>query len=213
MRGYWDQESVLKCLALSLVEMGIPLGVYLILSSMGPSLNRLSFASMFIYLAVFIALTRMAFPEFHTGQIFALIGINGIGVSLLGLLNALGPFFLYLYLLILAGFGIMWISASYHWKKQINKLKNILPGWQRERKNWIEKQIQDRNHFHTFCFECCHFDSRDRTCTLELFTGTVTQVNFPEKSRETYCLYWNVGQHPNIRKERSRGFSPKKTLG
>jgi len=200
IRGYSGFDDIRKLFFLSLIEMGLPMAIYLALRSFGLQRNSLAFSAVLVYLAVFIALTRLTYTELHTGQIFVMIAGNGIGVSLLGLLNSFGPFFLYSYLLVIILLGLLRISGAVHLQNRLKKIKRDLPDWERKKKEWIQDQLKSGKRFHTLCFECCHFNSDRRNCGLELHKGPIANIRFPYINHEPYCLYWNVVDHPNIKK-------------
>ena len=199
IRGYGGLPDTRKFFFLSLFEMGIPLAIYLALRKSGLLLSSLAFSAILVYFAIFIALTRLTYVELHTGQIFVMIAVNGIGVSLLGILNSLGPVFLYIYMFLTVAFGIFWTSGAVNRQKRLKKIKADLTGWEKDRRAWIQDQLASRQ-FHTFCFECCHFTRDSRACGLELYVGSVPSIRFPFIRGETFCPYWNVSDHPNIKK-------------
>lgn len=199
IRGYGELLDTRKFFFLSMFEMGIPLVIYLALRKSGLLLSSLAVSIILVYFAVFIALTRLTYTELHTGQIFIMIAVNGIGVTLLGLLNSFGPFFLYSYLIIIIFIGLLWISEFLSDQNRLKQIKRDLPEWERKRKEWIREQLTSRKNFHTFCFECCHFNTDRRTCGLELQSGSIAKIGYPYTNHETYCLYWNADDNPNIK--------------
>jgi hypothetical protein len=60
----------------------------------------------------------------------------------------------------------------------------------------LKEKLKENPDFHTFCFECHHFNESARMCTFHFNNQKIQLV----VNAQTYCLLWNVFHYPVIGK-------------
>lgn len=181
-----------------MVILGIPLGIYIGLRGSNLHLDYLAFTGTLVYLALFLVFQQLAYNDLDLIQIVVLCIVNGLGFTFIGLLTSLGSFVFCGYLCFLL-IALAWIIVNnlLH-KKQLRRIDDQLPRWELQQKMVIQDRLRSGSEFHTYCFECRHFNPKTRRCGLRLHVGPVRKVKFNFMEREEYCLYWNVIHHENI---------------
>ena len=66
-----------------------------------------------------------------------------------------------------------------------------------ERRSYFEKMVASDPKFHTFCFDCRHYDPGRRCCNLYLADREI-KIKLHPHDMFNYCLYWNLSDHPII---------------
>lgn len=79
--------------------------------------------------------------------------------------------------------------------KKNSRLAALLPAFSAERHLHFEKMIAADPKFQTFCYECLHYDPNRRACLLRLYDRKAT-IKLHSHDAFSYCLYWNVTDHP-----------------
>ena len=97
----------------------------------------------------------------------------------------------------IAGFSGLIIYYFYQRRsdKKKQQIEILLPAFSAERRAFFEKMTAADPKFQTFCFDCRHYDAGRRCCRLRLH-GRENKIKLSSLDVFSYCLYWNVSDHP-----------------
>jgi len=92
--------------------------------------------------------------------------------------SAIGGFFVYLII-----------------SKRVYKRKEFIRKRQQEYEKLALESLKQRviknPDFHTFCYECRHYNNPKGICTIDIFNTWATKVRLEANPNKIYCLYWN----------------------
>jgi hypothetical protein len=97
----------------------------------------------------------------------------------------------------IAGFTglIVYYFYQHRRDKKNRQIEILLPAFRAERREYFEKMAVIDPKFQTFCFDCRHYDPERRCCSLRLH-GREIKIKLNPLDTFSYCLYWNLNDHP-----------------
>ena len=91
--------------------------------------------------------------------------------------------------------AIIYGALLHRQDKKTRSLEKLLPVFTAERRAYFEKTVAADTKFQTFCHECRHYDDGPRRCLL-LLQGRKVRIKLNPEDVFSYCLYWNLEDHP-----------------
>jgi hypothetical protein len=95
--------------------------------------------------------------------------------------------------------GFTGLIVYFFYQRRMDKIKRqieiLLPGLMSERRDYFKKMTAADPKFQTFCFDCCHYHAGRRCCSLHLHDREI-KIKLNPLDTFSYCLYWNVSDHP-----------------